>query len=309
MRVWTGDPRMWGPGPDCGTAVTIGVFDGVHRGHQQVLAGLSLRALEFGNLEKVVVTFDIHPRSLLTPARAPKMLTTVSRRLELLESMGIDQVGVLPFTLIRHLAPEEFVRCVVVRGFTARVVSVGHDFRYGTGRSGDVAGLRARGEVHGFVVEEQELLAGERGPVSSSAIRRSIAEGDMVTATVLLGRQHRLYGSVVAVDRRGASLGIPGALVEIDRSMAVPCQGVYAVWTEMGGDPLPGLCYIGPPCGPASPEDPLAVHVLDWSGDLQAREIGVRFVERIRGLQPGKGVERQATRIAGDAARVRRLLG
>ena len=196
--------------------LTIGVFDGVHLGHQAVLAGLSARALESGNLEKAVVTFDVHPRSLVTPGRAPKMLTTVAHRIEMLESMGIDQVGVLPFALIHRLPPDEFVRRVVVDGFNARVVTVGHGFRYGAERTGDVASLRQAGDSYGFLVEARELLEGEGGPISSSAIRRCVAEGDVVTATGLLGRQHELRGVVLEADRQGSWSGVPTVDLEID---------------------------------------------------------------------------------------------
>ena len=192
-------------------ALTIGVFDGVHLGSPERCWPPCRRGLsESGGLEKaVVVTFDVHPRSLVTPGRAPKMLTTVAHRIEMLESMGIDQVGVLPFALIHRLPPDEFVRRVVVDGFNARVVTVGHGFRYGAERTGDVASLRQAGDSYGFLVEARELLEGEGGPISSSAIRRCVAEGDVVTATGLLGRQHELRGVVLEADRQGSWSGFP----------------------------------------------------------------------------------------------------
>ena len=300
---------MWGPGPDRGTVVAVGVFDGVHRGHQFVLAGVSDRALESGGLEKAVVTFDVHPRSLVTPARAPKMLTTVAHRVELFESMGIDQVGVLPFTLIRGFPPEEFVRRVVVDGFGARVVAVGRGFRYGVGRAGDVASLRQAGEVHGFMVEALELLEGEGGPISSSAIRDCIAEGDVAAAAGLLGRQHELRGVVMEGDRRGSWLGFPTANLEIDRSMAVPGRGVYAVRAVIGEQTHPGLCNVGARSVLGGTGELLEVHILDRSGELHGREIGVRFVERLREQRSTEGAERLASRIERDVARARRVLG
>ena len=280
MRVWTGDPRMWGPGPDQGTAVTIGVFDGVHRGHQAVLAGVSARALESGSLETVVVTFDVHPRSLVTPAQAPKMLTTVEHRIELLESMGIDQVGVLPFTLIRPLQPEEFVR-LVVDAFNVRAVTVGSGFRYGAGRAGNVSSLRQAGKIHGFLVEELELLEGEEGAISSSVIRRFIRDGDLAAAAVLLGRRHELRGVFRETGRQGSGSGFRTAGLQVDRSMAIPGPGVYAVSALVDGRTYRGSCEVLGRATHKGRDEVLEIHIPDPSGHLPGQEIAVRFIKRL----------------------------
>ena len=308
MRVWTGDPRMWGPGPDRGTVLTVGVFDGVHRGHQSILAGLSNRARQSGGLEKVVVTFDVHPRSLVTPGHAPKMLTTVAHRLEILESMGIDQVGVLPFATIQRLSPDEFVRRVVVEAFNARIATVGHGFRYGAGRTGDVASLREAGEVYGFLFEALKLVQREEGPISSSEIRRCIAAGDVETATGLLGRHHELRGAVSKRDPEESWPGIPTAILDIDPWMAVPGRGVYAVWAVIGAETHPALCQVAAR-SPNTADAMLGVHVLDWSGDLDGREIGVLFVERFSEQRSRADADQPASRFERYVARARLVLG
>ena len=297
MKVWTGDPRKWGPGPDRGTAVTIGVFDGVHQGHRGLLGVMSDLALALGGVERAVVTFDVHPRSVVAPDRAPKMLTTVEQRLEIFESLGVDQAGVLPFDLVRSWPPDEFVRRVVVDGLAARLVAVGAGFRYGAGRRGDAPALRRAGEEYGFEVEELGLLAGEEGPISSSAIRRFIAEGDVAAAGRLLDRRHGLQVRVPESGRCGAWSDSPVVEVEVDRSMAVPGPGVYAVWAAPEGDedPCPGLCSIGAE---------VELYAPDRIGGLHGQEIRVLFVDRLR-EDPSFG---GPTRLEQDMALARRLL-
>ena len=307
MRVWTGDPRGWGPAPPGGTALTIGVFDGVHRGHRAVLCALAERA-EAGNLRTAVVTFDVHPRSVVVPARAPKMLATVARRLELFERVGVDYVGVLPFDRIRHLPPEEFVRRVVVNGFDARAVVVGHGFRYGSGRTGDVTSLRTAGEAWGFAVDARRLLASAQRPISSSFIRQCIAHGDVATANTLLGRPHELPALVTGAPKGGTSDRLPTAYVEVDRSMAVPGQGVYAGWILVGDKNLRALCDVGARTVAGGSSELIRIHFLDSDAEIGSSSVGVHFVDRMSD-QPPAGGDEGAGGVAGDVARARRLLG
>jgi len=244
-----------------------------------VLGALAGRAEAAGDLKTVVVTFDVHPRSVVVPARAPKMLTTVARRLEIFEQLGIDYVGVLPFDRIRHLPPEEFVRRVVVNGFDARAVMVGRGFRYGSGRAGDVASLRATGEAWGFTVEARRLIESAHHPISSSFIRRCIAEGDMATATRLLGRPHQLPALVTEPATGGTGYGLPSACLEVDRSMAIPRQGVYAGWIVMGDRGLRALCEVGSRTVDSRSSELILIHLLDSGGELGARRVGIRFAE------------------------------
>ena len=308
MKVWTGDPRGWGPTPPGGTALTIGVFDGVHKGHQAVLGALSERADAAGDLGTVVVTFDAHPRAVLAPARAPKMLATVARRLEIFDELGIDYVGVLPFDRIRNLPAEEFVRRVVVDGLDARTVIVGRGFRYGTGRTGDVASLRAAGEAWGFAVEARPVLEGSHGPISSSFIRRCIADGDVATTGRLLGRLHELPALVTERAPEVFGHGLPTTRLEVDRSMAIPGQGLYAGWIATGDETLPALCDIGTRTG-GGPRELIRVHILDPDRKLGSREVAVRFAERLSDQPLADARHEWTGRSDRAVARARRLLG
>lgn len=300
---------MWGPGPASGMALSIGFFDGLHRGHQELLAGLASRAGALADLPVGVVTFDIHPRALLTPDRAPKTLMTVTRRLEVLDSMGVDQVGVLPFAQVHHLPPDEFVRRVVIKGFNARLVTVGHDFRYGAGRAGDVAGLRESGERNGFTVEACELLLAGSVPISSSMIRGRIAQGDVATAAELLGRPHELTAPQTAGPGGRSGLGTVTADLDFDPAMAVPAPGAYAVRIEIGTDRYPGMCLIGSRGGPEGSPATARVYVLERRREVRTGDVvTVRFVDRVGDPVYGPDQRSAAFALERDIDQARRLL-
>lgn len=256
----------------------------------------------------MVVTFDVHPRSVVVPARAPKMLTTLARRLEILEEIGIDYVGVLPFGRIRHLPPEEFIRRVVVDGFDARTVMVGRGFRYGAGRAGDVASLRAAGETLGFDVDARRLLESTRGPISSSRIRRCIAEGDMVTANRLLGRPHELAARITERAGEGTGYGLPVADVEADPSMAIPGQGLYAAWTVTREGAVPTVCDIAARHPRSGSTGSIRSHSLDPADELRPGEVRIRFVGRLGDRRQAGGRDGGPGRIELGAARAARRL-
>lgn len=269
MKVWTGDPRKWGPPPERGSAATVGVFDGVHEGHQALLSVVLEHAALVG-AESAVVTFDVHPRSVTDPGQAPKMLTTLERRIDHLEWMGVDRVGVLPFGMVRSWTPEEFIRRVAVDAFAVRDMIVGDGFRFGAGRTGDAAALVKEADKYGFGVTAVEIIEEGGSPVSSSAVRRCIAEGDVSAAAVLLGRYHGVQAAPVGPGREPTSTEL-----EIDPAMAVPAPGVYAV---MAGameqeEPQAGLCIIG-----ASVE----LYAPDSIEDQQS-DRWVMFMERLGG--------------------------
>ena len=242
MKVWTGDPRKWGPPPERGSAATVGVFDGVHEGHQ-VLLSVVLEHAALRGAESAVVTFDVHPRAVTAPGRAPKMLTTLERRIDLLEWMGVDRVGVLPFEMVRGWAPDEFIRRVAVDAFAVRDMIVGYGFRFGAGRSGDAAALVKAADEYDFGVTAVEIVEEGGSPISSSAVRRCIAEGDVSTAADLLGRYHGLPAAAAGPGREP-----PSTELEIDPALAVPAPGVYAVTAGAmeQEQPYAGLCIIGP---------------------------------------------------------------
>jgi len=218
-------PEAWGP-----SVVTIGVFDGVHRGHQLIVATAAEAAWEL-DLPLVVVTFDPHPSEVIRPGSHPALLCSLRRRAQLLAGLGADAVCVLPFTLeFSHLAPGEFVQAVLADRLHARRVVVGENFRFGYRAAGDLALLAELGEKYDFRAEGIPLLAQDGVTMSSSAIRELITAGDVAGAARGLGRPHRVEGVVVRGEQRGRALGVPTANLETAEHTAIPADGVYAGW-------------------------------------------------------------------------------
>ncbi|MBO0817018.1 MAG: bifunctional riboflavin kinase/FAD synthetase, partial [Actinobacteria bacterium] len=228
MERWLGlgeVPEAWGP-----SVVTIGVFDGVHRGHQRIVTRAAEAGRELG-LPLVVVTFDPHPSEVIRPGSHPALLCSLRRRAQLLAQFGADAVCVLQFTLeFSHLSPEEFVRVALVGRLHARRVVVGENFRFGHRAAGDLALLAELGEKYDFRAEGIPLLAQDGVTMSSSAIRDLIAAGDVAGAARGLGRPHRVEGVVVRGEQRGRALGVPTANLETAEHTAIPADGVYAGW-------------------------------------------------------------------------------
>jgi len=218
-------PEAWGP-----SVVTIGVFDGVHRGHQRIVVRAAEAARELG-LPLVVVTFDPHPSEVIRPGSHPPMLCSLRRRVQLLAEFGADAVCILPFTLeFSRLSPGEFVRAVLADRLHARRVVVGENFRFGYRAAGDLALLAELGEKYDFRAEGIPLLAQDGVTMSSSAIRDLVAAGDVAGAARGLGRPHRVEGVVVRGEQRGRALGVPTANLETAEHTAIPADGVYAGW-------------------------------------------------------------------------------
>lgn len=307
MKVWRGDPLTWGPAPDAGTAIAVGVFDGVHRGHQAVLADVEARADEL-DVERVALTFDVHPLSVVAPSRAPKLLTTVDQRIEVFESLGIDIVGVLPFEMVRTASPEAFVSKVLVGALNARLVVVGADFRYGKDRSGDTYTLRKDGIGYGFEVDDVELLEEADGAISSTTIRRLVADGDVVGAAELLGRPFEVRGEVVVGDQRGRTIGIPTANVVPAPEMAIPRHGVYASRVVAHGQVYEAVVNVG--VRPTFDGSSVVVeaHLLDVDLDLYGTVISISLIDRLRDEMRFDGVDSLVGQIHADIAAARAIL-
>ncbi len=228
MYRWQGldeVPAGWGE-----SVVTIGEFDGVHRGHQSIVARAAQLGRERG-LPVVAVTFDPHPDEVIRPGTHPPLLCTARRRAELLGGLGVDAVCVLPFTLdFSRLDPEEFVRAVLVERLHANAVVVGEDFRCGYKAAGDVQLISKLGEKYDYTTEGLPLLTLDGVTISSTHIRALLAAGDVTGATKALGRPHRVEGIVVRGHQRGRQLGFPTANVESPPHTAIPADGVYAGW-------------------------------------------------------------------------------
>jgi riboflavin kinase/FMN adenylyltransferase len=303
------------PTPD-GAAVTVGAYDGVHLGHRHVIAHLRELAAPRG-LETVVVTFDRHPATIVRPESAPPTLTDLEQKLELLAGSGVDRTMVIAFDRARSdETAEDFVSSVLVAALASRLVVVGRDFHFGHGRKGDVALLSEMGAVEGYEVEPVELVdAGSdgAGPVSSTRIRRLIAEGDVAGAATLLGRPHQVRGPVEhGAGRGGRLLGFPTANVGVSPEIALPAPGVYAGrFSWPGGDRHPAAISVGQPPSFEAEDDaaPLVeAFLLDFDGDLYGAPARVDFTEWLRPQRAFDDLDALAAQMDDDVERTRRLL-
>ncbi len=306
MRRWRGvenTPGGWGR-----SVVTIGVFDGVHRGHQQIISHVVERARDAG-LNSVVVTFDPHPAEVVRPGSHPAMLTTPRRKAELIEGLGADALCVLPFTpAFSRLSAEEFVHDVLVEHLHAAAVVVGKNFRFGHKAAGDTALLTALGQRFGFTVEDSPLLSDGDTTFSSTYVRACVDAGDVASAARALGREHRVEGVVVRGDQRGRELGFPTANLETHPYAAVPADGIYAGWLVRGKERLPAAVSIGTNPTFSGRERRVEAYVLDFDGDLYGEHVGLEFVARLRPTLSFDSVDALVTQIAVDVDQTRLLL-
>lgn len=307
IEVLTGDPFMWDV-QGVRSAVAIGVFDGVHLGHQQVLERLTRRASEIEGVP-VALTFDPHPLEFVDPPRAPRLLTTIEQRAEVMDACGVGVMGVLPFVQIRDLEPMLFVREILSFRLNAAWIAVGANFRFGHNRSGDPALLEAAGAGLGFDVDVVSMVGhDDHDVVSSTRIRSELEHGRVSQAGRLLGRRFSLVGPVVHGDARGRSIGFPTANLHIPERMAVPADGVYAVFANVSGQRLPAVVNIGvrPTFGVNTRA--VEVHVLDFDEDIYGEEVTVEFVERIRGERRFESLDALISQIGEDVGVARTLL-
>lgn len=264
----------------------VGVFDGVHRGHQAVIA--QARALA-GDGEVVAITFDPHPRRVLTPDQAPSMLVSLDERIDALKDAGVDDVVVVPFTHeLSQMSPREFVESFIVDRAGASDVVVGENFRFGHKASGDVATLRELGDELGFRVHGQDLRGdGER--FSSTRVREALACGDLAQVELVLGRPFTYRGVVVHGDHRGRTLGVPTANIAVSADRGAPADGVYAGWVRLldGSCPrMPAAISVGQNPQYGGVERRIEAHVIDRDDlDLYDQGIEVGFTHRLRGQE------------------------
>ena len=310
MRHWRGlaaVPADWGR-----SAVTIGVFDGVHRGHRAVLGALAEAARE-RDLAPVVVTFDPHPMEVVRPGSHPGLLTTLDRRLALLAEQGVAATLVLPFTQeFSQLSAAEFVRLVLVDTLHAGQVTVGSNFRFGHKAAGTVAQLALLGADYGFDVTGLELVpsTGDAEPVSSTVLRAAVAAGDMAAAAAGLGRPHRVEGTVVEGDRRGRELGYPTANLAPTEHAAIPADGVYAGWLVVAGESLPAAISIGTNPTFDGTERRVEAYVLDRDDlELYGQPVAIDFAERLRETVRFDSVDALLEQMSADVAQARQLVG
>lgn len=300
------------------SAVTIGKFDGVHRGHQYLVALLLERAREQG-LASVVITLYPHPVTVLRPGTPITYLCSLEERVALLRSLGVDGVGVLSFTSeLAQLSYQDFL-ALLVEQLELRLLLVGPDFGLGRDRAGNVDTLRALGGQRGFRVEVVSLLSEDAAKVGSGAIREALARGDMEMVTQLLGRPFALWGPVVRGAERGQRIGFPTANIAVAPDLALPSFGVYVTRAYLGEAVYPSVTNVGqrptfsarPPQADGGGESRPTVeaHLLDFEGDCCERELRIELLHRLRDEQRFAGVDELVAQIRRDVAAARTYFG
>ncbi|GAA2376643.1 bifunctional riboflavin kinase/FAD synthetase [Streptomyces cuspidosporus] len=311
MQRWRGledIPEDWGR-----SVVTIGSYDGVHRGHQVIISRTVARARELG-VPAVVVTFDPHPSEVVRPGSHPPLLAPHHRRAELMAGLGVDAVLILPFTAeFSRLSPGDFVVKVLVDKLHARLVVEGPNFRFGHKAAGNVDFLKELGTTYDYEVEVVDLYqrgaAGGGEPFSSTLVRRLVAEGDVTGATEVLGRPHRVEGVVVRGAQRGRELGFPTANLETLPHTAIPVDGVYAGWLTAEGEAMPAAISVGTNPQFDGTERTVEAYAIDRVGlDLYGLHVEVDFLAYLRGQETFSSIEALLERMADDVKRARELV-
>jgi riboflavin kinase / FMN adenylyltransferase len=308
------------PGDLGRTVVTIGMYDGVHRGHQELIGAAVARARAMRR-PCLLLTFDPHPAEVIRPGSHPAILTSMDRKAELVAELGVDAMCVLPFTPeFMRLSPETFTHTVLVEQLHAALVVVGENFTYGHKAAGNVGSLTVEGRRFGFTVEGVQLAedTSDDGDVtiSSTYIRACVAAGDMVAAARALGRPHRVDGVVVRGDRRGRDMGFPTANVETPPFTAIPADGVYAGYL-VTRDPRSGASRERFPAAISVGSNPtfqgsrrtVEAYVLDFDGDLYGEHVGVEFVQRLRPMAAFPDVDALLVAMTKDVTETRAVLG
>jgi riboflavin kinase/FMN adenylyltransferase len=323
VHIWndpTEVPDDFGP-----SVVTIGNFDGVHRGHQQVLSQL-IRTARLNRAKSVAVTFDPHPAQVHRPEAAPELIMGLQDKLQALGELGLDAVLVMKYSLeLASLTPEEFVGTVLVDSLHASHVVIGHDTRFGRGNSGDLNTMRELGEKFGFEVLVISEFGSEGFPLhddggtdrrcSSTWVREALNDGDVATAAAVLGRPHQMRGEVVHGAARGRVLGFPTANLSHDASGLIPADGIYAGWlVDQGGTRWPAAISVGSNPTFDGVSRQVEAHVIDRpeeSADdfnLYGQTVVVEFVARLRGMVAYRGPEALVEQMRQDVVQTHDLL-
>ena len=288
--------------------VTIGNFDGVHKGHWVLFKKVIERAKSI-NGHSVVITFDPHPIKVMKPGNGPSLITPIDQKLHLISRTGVDHIFCLSFTKeFASIQAKDFVEALLIKKIGMREIVVGYDYAFGRHREGDIALLRQLGQELGFKVHVVEPIHIDKTLVSSTSIREFIQEGELLKAKLLLGRDYQISGKVVkGMNRGGRLLGFPTANLEsIDE--LIPKRGVYAVTVDMDENSYHGVSNIG--YNPTFGNNALSVetHVLDFSGDLLDKVIKINFIERLRDEKTFNGVKELSDQIAKDIHKARESL-
>ncbi len=289
--------------------IAIGVFDGVHIGHQRLIADTITIARE-KRCASCVLTFDRDPDQVVTPTHPAPQLTSFDEKVRLISALGPDAILVVPFDeWLASLSPDDFCIDVLLDAAEPIACVVGHDFRFGTKASGDADTLRALGSLHGFQVVTHPLVHHGGAPITSTRIRGLIAAGEVEEAAALLGRNHSLDGVVERGKRLGHRIGVPTANLHVGAEFALPAPGVYAGWASVAGERHPAALSVGVP--PTFPDATcvLEAHLIGFEGDLYECTLTVEFAHRLRDQRAFGSNEELAEAIRADVERARILLG
>lgn len=292
------------------TAITVGTFDGVHRGHQDVLRRLVARARELG-VRSLLVTFEPHPLEVVNPRAAPPLLTIGDEKLEVLVESGIDYVAIVPFTrTLANFEAERFVDQVLLGRFRMHDLLMGHDHGFGRNREGNLDTMRALGRSRGFNVSVIPAVTTAAGkPISSTAIRRAIAGGDLAAASAALGRPYGVGGRVLHGEKRGRLLGFPTINFPLPSPRKLlPPQGVYVVRVQTPRGTFGGMLNLGSRPTFNDPTVALEAHLFEASGDFYGCRVRIDFIERLRDTQRFDGVDALRAQLERDAESARRIL-
>lgn len=288
--------------------LTLGIYDGVHLGHQKIIRRVVERAKEIGGMS-CVVTFDPHPREVLMPDTAPDLLTSTKKKIELLKALGLDAVCLIRFTReFAQVEARKFVKDFLINTLRTRAIVEGYDWRFGKGRKGDVELLREIGKDNGYEVEQVDGVVIDGQIVSSTLIREMVLEGDLDKAAAYLGREYSITGDIVEGSRMGREIGFPTANIEPHHE-AIPPNGIYAVRVDVAGERKNGTLNIGVrPTVTEEKKRTIEVHIMDFYRDIYNEEIEVTFVERLRDEKKFPSVEALTDQIKKDVEKARRVL-
>lgn len=295
---------------DRGTVVTVGTFDGVHRGHWAVLQEIRRRATATGR-RSVLLTFHPHPLRIVRPEHAPPLLTTPDEKKEILAESGLDWAVFLSFTrALSRFEPRRFVEEILVGRLRVEELVIGYDHGFGRGRSGDADTLRSIGEELGFEVDVVAPVETGDAAISSTRIRRALAEGDVEEAGRGLGRPYSLRGLVVRGDGRGRQLGFPTANLRVSSTeKLVPAPGIYAVRGVLRRGTFPGALHVGPRPTFRGSAPSIELHLMDFEGDLYGEDVRVDFIRRLREVRPFDSAEALVAQMRDDVEEARAVLG
>jgi riboflavin kinase/FMN adenylyltransferase len=291
-----------------GSVVTVGNFDGVHKGHVEIFRHLKENSRRLG-LPAVVVTFEPHPLKVLAPDKAPELITTFEQKAGLIADAGIDCLAVVSFTHeFAQMEADDFVRDILCDSLGMRHIVIGHDYAFGRGREGNYMTLEKLGAERGFTLEDMNPIGGENGIIfSSSLVRRMVADGDMESASKILGRYHTISGTVVHGREIGRTIGFPTANIYTSNEL-IPRDGVYSVIVLVDGHPVKGACNIGFNPTFEGATHTIEVFLLDFSGEIYDREIAVCFVNRLRDVMKFPDACALILAIRQDVERTRMIL-